>query len=195
MIPETSAERTGLDFTGRPLPDPMGAGGGPFDRGGGKPSHRIPARGPLVDARQRARWGRLPFRHASTPNWARELTGPWTPHSANPVLIDRSAARPAGPRCDAGRAGLCDRPRTVPWGYGAGLALAEIVVTTKNPLRAGRHRPTVPGPGSGGAPPPYAGPGRRSRMHRRIGHVVALAHDGLQRPGIARRGDREAFRD
>lgn len=62
--------------------------------------------------------------------WAPELSGPWTPHLANPVLIDRSAARPAGPFTTLD--GRLYRPaQDCSLGYGAGLALAEIVTLTK----------------------------------------------------------------
>lgn len=31
--------------------------------------------------------------------WAKSLTGPWTPHSGNPVRMDRASARPGGTPC------------------------------------------------------------------------------------------------
>ncbi|MFD1825864.1 MULTISPECIES: formyl transferase [Mumia] len=56
---------------------------------------------------------------------ADRLRGPWTPHAANPVLVDIATARPAGRVVE--RDGRLLRPvqdgRT---GYGAALALAEI---------------------------------------------------------------------
>lgn len=53
------------------------------------------------------------------------LFGPWTPHAANPVLVDISAARPAG-RC-VRRNGRLIRPvQDCRRGYGVALGLAEV---------------------------------------------------------------------
>lgn len=58
--------------------------------------------------------------------WADHLTGPWHPHPRNPVLVDISAARPAGR--PAHRDGRLLRPvQDGTAGYGAGLAVAEVV--------------------------------------------------------------------
>lgn len=53
------------------------------------------------------------------------LVGPWTPHPANPVLIDVTRARPGGAflRID-GRTFLPVQDGT--WGYGGGLGIAEL---------------------------------------------------------------------
>lgn len=62
--------------------------------------------------------------------WAPDLHGPWTPHAGNPVLVDRSAARPAGHVVTRG--GRLWRPaQDCSNGYGAGLALAEIATLTE----------------------------------------------------------------
>jgi hypothetical protein len=54
------------------------------------------------------------------------LMGPWTPHRANPVLIDRRAARPGGAFVPvAGKLFLPVQDGTK--GYGGGLGLAEIL--------------------------------------------------------------------
>jgi hypothetical protein len=56
---------------------------------------------------------------------ADDLFGPWAPHQSNPVLIDRSCARPAGNVVS--REGRLWRPvQDCRGGYGAGLGLAEI---------------------------------------------------------------------
>ncbi len=72
-----------------------------------------------------AQWGLGSFSDAlhlwSAPNFR----GPWTPHPANPVLIDIASARPAG-RIVA-RDGALIRPvQDCRRGYGAALALARI---------------------------------------------------------------------
>jgi hypothetical protein len=57
---------------------------------------------------------------------APKLTGPWTPHPANPVLVDQRAARPAGGffvRDDRLWRPVQDCER----GYGTGIGLAEVV--------------------------------------------------------------------
>jgi hypothetical protein len=53
------------------------------------------------------------------------LTGPWTPHAANPILIDRTAARPAGAFIERdGRTWLPVQDGTN--GYGGGMGLSEL---------------------------------------------------------------------
>ena len=57
---------------------------------------------------------------------APKLSGPWTPHPANPVLIDQRAARPAGGffmRDDR----LWRPAQDCEHGYGTGIGLAEVV--------------------------------------------------------------------
>lgn len=57
--------------------------------------------------------------------WADRLLGPWTPHPANPVLIDSRSARPAGEVFSAG--GALVRPvQDCSGGYGSRLGLARI---------------------------------------------------------------------
>ncbi|MGC0274549.1 glucosamine inositolphosphorylceramide transferase family protein [Pseudactinotalea sp. Z1739] len=56
---------------------------------------------------------------------APDLLGPWTPHRANPVLIDIASARPAGRVVE--RDGRLLRPvQDGRDGYGAALAIAEV---------------------------------------------------------------------
>jgi hypothetical protein len=77
---------------------------------------------------------------------ASSLHGPWIPHRSNPVLIDISAARPAGRIVQ--RNGRLIRPtQDCRCGYGAALALAEVtrldddcfeqsIITTLKPGKA-----------------------------------------------------------
>lgn len=56
---------------------------------------------------------------------AAALHGPWTPHRANPVLVDVASARPAGRVVERG--GRLIRPvQDCRGGYGSALALAEV---------------------------------------------------------------------
>jgi hypothetical protein len=56
---------------------------------------------------------------------AQHLLGPWQPHAANPILIDASAARPAG--AFVRRNGTLWRPvQDCAGGYGTGIGLAEV---------------------------------------------------------------------
>ena len=64
-------------------------------------------------------WDTLCIWHATS------LQGPWTPHRANPVLIDAGSARPAGRIIE--RDGRLLRPaQDCTAGYGGGLVLKEI---------------------------------------------------------------------
>lgn len=56
---------------------------------------------------------------------ARDLRGPWLPHQGNPILVDQTAARPAGAIVE--RDGKLWRPvQDCSAGYGTGIGLAEI---------------------------------------------------------------------
>jgi hypothetical protein len=57
---------------------------------------------------------------------ARSLTGPWQPHKANPIVIDRRRARPGGAVARVGGKLLLPTQDGTE-GYGAGLGLSEIV--------------------------------------------------------------------
>jgi len=57
---------------------------------------------------------------------ADRLEGPWTPHRANPILIDRAAARPGGAFAKVGRRIV--RPvQDGTGGYGGGLGLSDLI--------------------------------------------------------------------
>ncbi len=77
--------------------------------------------------------------------YAERLTGPWSPHASNPILIDRSAARPAGNFVNIN--GALWRPvQDCADGYGAALALAEVIELSPTSFKQiVRHR-IQPGP-------------------------------------------------
>lgn len=57
---------------------------------------------------------------------AERLEGPWSPHKANPILIDRRAARPGGAFARVGRRIV--RPvQDGTQGYGGGLGLSDVI--------------------------------------------------------------------
>ncbi len=57
--------------------------------------------------------------------WASSLTGPWTAHARNPVLVDARSSRPAGPLWrDGGR--LLRPAQDCSGGYGSRLTIAAI---------------------------------------------------------------------
>lgn len=75
---------------------------------------------------------------------AEKLDGPWLPHPMNPVLIDRSAARPGGAFVQSGERlflPVQDGTRT----YGGGLGLAELVELNQRSVRFDTPRPVRPG--------------------------------------------------
>ena len=65
---------------------------------------------------------------------AERLEGPWLPHKANPILIDRSAARPGGAFVKVGRRIV--RPvQDGTKGYGGGLGLSDLMQLDKDTVR------------------------------------------------------------
>lgn len=75
---------------------------------------------------------------------AEQLDGPWRPHRLNPILIDRSAARPGGHVVVRGGRLLLpvqDGADT----YGGGLGLAELQVLSEAEVRFGPVQPIGPG--------------------------------------------------
>lgn len=72
---------------------------------------------------------------------APSLTGPWHPHGANPILIDRRRARPGGAfvRDAAGRLSLPVQDGTS--GYGGGLGLATLLALDDHEVRLAEPRP------------------------------------------------------
>jgi hypothetical protein len=75
---------------------------------------------------------------------ADRLDGPWLPHQMNPVLIDRSAARPGGAFVQQGERlflPVQDGTRS----YGGGLGLAELVELDQQRVRFAAPKPVRPG--------------------------------------------------
>lgn len=72
------------------------------------------------------------------------LEGPWRPHPMNPVLIDRTAARPGGAFVRQGERlflPVQDGTRA----YGGGLGLAELLELDASTVRFAPPRPVTPG--------------------------------------------------
>ncbi|HEV7275818.1 MAG TPA: hypothetical protein VGN80_06000 [Devosiaceae bacterium] len=75
---------------------------------------------------------------------ASALTGPWLPHGMNPILVDRSAARPGGAFVErGGRVFLPVQDGTL--AYGGGLGLAELLVLNEEDVRFGPVQPIASG--------------------------------------------------
>ena len=76
--------------------------------------------------------------------YSTSLFGPWRPHAGNPVLVDRSTARPAGNFVN--RDGRLWRPaQDCAAGYGSGLVLAEVVDLSPSSFRQTVHKTLKPG--------------------------------------------------
>src|SRR5262245_3814107 len=70
--------------------------------------------------------------------FAPRLLGPWQPHRANPLLVDRAAARPAGGMVF--RDGQLWRPvQDCSGGYGTGIGLAEVTRLTTDVFEQKMH--------------------------------------------------------
>ncbi len=71
---------------------------------------------------------------------AESLTGPWKPHPANPVLIDRRRARPGGALLRNGSRVLLP-VQDGTQGYGGGLGFAELLELSPEVVRLGEPGP------------------------------------------------------
>ncbi|HEY9293507.1 MAG TPA: hypothetical protein VIP98_19700 [Microlunatus sp.] len=96
--------------------------------------------------------------------YADELTGPWTAHRHNPVLVDISSARPAG------RVVIQDGRMMRPTqdgrkGYGASLTITEIVALDEDRFEQRLVRRLGPGPWW---------PGRRLHTLNRAGRLECI---------------------
>lgn len=81
--------------------------------------------------------------------FADHLTGPWTPHPANPVRIDRASARPGGtPMLIDGRVVLPVQDCTTTYGG----AIRPLVITTLTPDRFAAEAGAAISPPAGAAP-------------------------------------------
>ncbi|WP_441235151.1 glucosamine inositolphosphorylceramide transferase family protein [Bradyrhizobium sp. 930_D9_N1_4] len=102
--------------------------------------------------------------------YSEHLLGPWLPHASNPVLIDRATTRPAGNFVTLD--GKLWRPvQDCADGYGAALALAEIVELSPTTFKQTiRHR-LKPGP---------AWPGRKLHTLNRYGRLEVIDGSRVQ---------------
>ena len=99
---------------------------------------------------------------------APDLLGPWTAHPANPVLIDRASARPAGNMMSEG--GRLWRPvQDCTQGYGAALGLAEVTRLDEHAFEQAVHTVLRPGP---------SWPGRRLHTLNRAGRLECIDGSG-----------------
>jgi hypothetical protein len=101
---------------------------------------------------------------------APSLFGPWQPHAGNPVLVDRSAARPAGHFVN--RDGRLWRPvQDCAASYGGALALAEVDELTPTSFRQTVHRTVKPG---------QFWPGRKLHTLNRSGRLELIDGNSIQ---------------
>ncbi|HTH99903.1 MAG TPA: hypothetical protein VL752_03060 [Acidisoma sp.] len=124
MLPEAFQSGTLTLYRARRFPDQW------------EPACSLPLDGPAIDATPfqfEGRWWLVYAPSHSKPAkqshlhaaYADRLTGPWTPHPGNPVLIDRSSARPGGtPFLHGGRIVL--PVQDCRGTYGAALRLLDI---------------------------------------------------------------------
>lgn len=102
--------------------------------------------------------------------YADRLLGPWLPHASNPVLIDRASTRPAGHFVTID--GKLWRPvQDCAEGYGAALALAEIVELSPTTFRQIVRHAIKPGP---------AWPGRKLHTLNRCGRLEVIDGSRVQ---------------
>jgi len=102
--------------------------------------------------------------------YAEHLLGPWLPHASNPVLIDRASTRPAGNFVTID--GKLWRPvQDCTAGYGAGLALAEIVELSPTTFRQVVRHSLKPGP---------LWPGRKLHTLNRCGRLEVIDGSRVQ---------------
>lgn len=118
------------------------------------------------------RWWMFGTDHDGEGGWSDVLTihsapslfGPWTAHAANPVMVDRTAARPAG--AVFRRDGRLFRPvQDCSDGYGAALAIAEITRLDDEGYEQVVHHRLAPGP---------RWPGRKFHTLNRIGRLEVI---------------------
>jgi hypothetical protein len=102
--------------------------------------------------------------------YAEHLFGPWLPHASNPVLVDRTTARPAGNFVTID--GKLWRPvQDCADGYGCALGLAEIVELTPNTFKQIVRHSIRPGP---------VWPGRKLHTLNRCGGLEVIDGSRIQ---------------
>lgn len=118
------------------------------------------------------RWWMLGTLHDGDGGWsdvlaihsAPSLFGPWTAHGSNPVMVDRTSARPAG--AVYRRDGRLFRPvQDCTDGYGGALALAEILRLDDGGYEQVVHHRLAPGP---------QWPGRKLHTFNRLGRLEVI---------------------
>ena len=95
---------------------------------------------------------------------APDLFGPWEPHAANPIFVDRAQARPAGAFIKRGDQ-LWRPVQDCSNGYGAALALAEVTDLTPDTFAQQVHAIIRPG---------AAWPGRKLHTLNRSGTLEVI---------------------
>lgn len=102
--------------------------------------------------------------------FAKDLLGPWLPHASNPIIVDRTSARPAGNFVTID--GKLWRPvQDCTNGYGAALGLAEIVELTPTTFRQSLRHSIRPGP---------LWPGRKLHTLNRCGRLEVIDGSRIQ---------------
>jgi hypothetical protein len=102
--------------------------------------------------------------------YAKDLLGPWLPHAGNPIIVDRTSARPAGNFVTID--GKLWRPvQDCTAGYGAALGLAEIVELTPTTFRQILRHSIRPGP---------LWPGRKLHTLNRSGRLEVIDGSRIQ---------------
>ena len=102
--------------------------------------------------------------------YAEHLLGSWLPHASNPVLIDRASTRPAGNFVTLN--GKLWRPvQNCTDGYGAALALAEVIELSPTVFRQIVRHSLKPGP---------LWPGRKLHTLNRCGRLEVIDGSRVQ---------------
>jgi hypothetical protein len=102
--------------------------------------------------------------------YAEHLMGPWLPHASNPVLIDRATTRPAGNFVTINDK-LWRPVQDCAGGYGAALALAEIIELSPTTFKQIIRHSLRPGP---------AWPGRKLHTLNRCGRLEVIDGSRVQ---------------
>ncbi|WP_025035328.1 glucosamine inositolphosphorylceramide transferase family protein [Bradyrhizobium sp. DOA9] len=102
--------------------------------------------------------------------YADRILGPWSPHASNPVLIDRASTRPAGNFVTLNDK-LWRPVQDCSDGYGAALALAEVVELSPTAFKQIVRHALKPGP---------AWPGRKLHTLNRCGRLELIDGSRVQ---------------
>lgn len=102
--------------------------------------------------------------------YADHLLGPWLPHASNPVLIDRASTRPAGNFVTINER-LWRPVQNCADGYGAALALAEVIELSPTTFKQIVRHSLKPGP---------AWPGRKLHTLNRCGRLEVIDGSRVQ---------------